>query len=159
MSAARLIARGIGFAPGSTKYIITAGLLAGAEVPVVVAQIQNTGGWESYLAHRKRQEQRAYEEEKLQEQIEAQRLAVEDAQLRLELDQERKAEEERRDGRRNRVIAQIARGIKAQQSEIEQMMAHLEDLMVLDALERDQELQALIQKRRNAAIVLLLYAA
>lgn len=142
---------------GSVSLIITSGFSGGAAIAVVAEQ--PSGGWESYLAHRKRQDQRVYEEEKLQEQIEAQRLAVEDAQLKIELEQKRKAEEEQRDNRRIRVIAQIARGIKAQQSDIEQMMAHLEALMVLDALERDQALQALIQKRRNAAIVLLLYAA
>ena len=42
MSAANLIARGIGFNPGSVKYIITSGLLAGA--PVVVIDTPNPGG-------------------------------------------------------------------------------------------------------------------
>ena len=136
------------------------GSFAGKVVaPPVVVEPTSAGGWESYLHTRKRQDQRRFEEEKRQEQIEAQRLALLAAQRKLEAEQDRKVEEEHKTKRRKRVIAQINRGIESQQSEIEQIMAHLEALMALDALERDIALQALVQKRRNAAIVLLLYAS
>lgn len=43
MSAANLIARGIGFSPGSIKYIVTAGLLDGVAAPVVARSIGGGG--------------------------------------------------------------------------------------------------------------------
>lgn len=51
MSAATLIARGIGFSPGSVKYIVTAGLLSGTALP------SSSSGEHRLAQHRKQKQE------------------------------------------------------------------------------------------------------
>lgn len=96
MSAANLIARGIGFNPGSVKYIITAGLLAGA--PVVVIETPNSGGGYSnrevseFLRYIKKKRKKALSEvvEEIAEELAASPFAVEANAIILE-SQDKKA--------------------------------------------------------------------
>jgi len=123
------------------------------------AQVQpaNSGGWEYWIHHRKRQERLRREEEERQEQIEAQRLAVEKAKSRLAQEQATKAAEALRRTQRTKVLAQLTARVSAQQEELNRLTEHLDALLVLAYLER--EMIHVKRKRRNATIMVLLLDA
>jgi len=127
---------------------------------VVAVSIPPSGGWESWLGHKKRQETLRREEERRLEQIEAQRLAIQKVEARLAQEQATKAAEGRRDAQNAKALSRLNASIEAHQRELDRLTEHLDALLVLAYLEHEQELikQELL-KRRNNAIILLLLAA
>lgn len=109
-----------------------------------------SGGWEYYLRHESRQRRLRKEEEERLEQIAAQRLAIEQAQAKL---QATKAEQASKDANRDHAIARLTRSIAAQERELAVLMDRLDSLLVLTYLENERFIE---QKRRNAAAMILL---
>ena len=117
------------------------------------------GGWESYLFHKKRQEKRRKEEEERLEQIEAQRLAIEQAQQRLERDEAKRLEAERREIRQEIVIDRLTANIESDRREIASLTERLEALLVMNALEQEmaQREQAEEEQRKRRAVAMILF--
>ena len=153
MSAARLIARGIGFSPSSVKYVITAGLLAGAEV--AVEETTYTGGWPSY-GYRKRRKPK--KEEEIEEKIDAQEVEIEDTERKLK-EETRKAEQLETKARRKKsdeqALLRLKAEIMADIQAIEEMRRLHDELLTLRYLEEDQDRK---RRKRNQMTVLMMEA-
>lgn len=153
MAVSNIIARGIGFSPGSVKYVVTAGFLAGASV--AVEEITYTGGWPSY-GYRKRRKHKKIDE--IEEKIESQEIEIDDTENKLRqerLKADRLEAKARRKKSEEQALIRLKAEIVADMQSIEEMRRIHDELLTLRYLEEYQDTK---RRKRNQMIAVMMEA-